>query len=214
MVFTNRYEAGKKLIKKLVNYKPESVLAIPRGGLPVAFEIAKYFRVPLNVLVARKIGSPFQPEYGLGAISEDDSMVLDYDRMDSSYISINDLKGIIENEKRELKRRIKLYRKGTKLNIKNKKVIIVDDGLATGVTARAAAIAARKLGAKKIVFATPVCATQNIPILQNCVDKVVYLTKQDNLGAIGNYYQSFEQVGDDEVIRLLNQSTHETTTPT
>jgi putative phosphoribosyl transferase len=205
MLFCDRQEAGRKLAKILTRDKNKDtiVLALPRGGVPVALEISKKLSAPLGVIVVRKIGAPYQPEYGLGAISEADTLVLDRDRMLQAHVSLEDLEEIINSEREELKRRIKLYRKNKKLTIKNKVVILVDDGLATGVTARAASDAAKKLGAKKIIFASPVCATQSILRLEKYVDKVVCLSKQDNLDSIGNYYENFEQVSDGDVIKLL-----------
>lgn len=204
-MFKDRKEAGVLLSRKL--NKPQDkntiVLALPRGGVPVAAEIAKALNLPMNVLVVRKIGSPYQPEYGLGAVSEADTIVLDLDRMAEAHISELDLQNTIVEEKKELKRRIKLYRNNKRLNLKNKNIILVDDGLATGVTTRAAAIAAKKLGAKSIILASPVCATQSIPAIKTHIDKVVCLLKSNNLGSIGQYYENFKQVSDEEVISSL-----------
>jgi len=206
MHFTTRKEAGKKLAQELTDKigNKSIVLGLARGGMPVAREIAKKLNLELDVIVVRKIGSPMQPEYGLGALSEAGTLVLDKDRM--SGLSKDDLQDSVSIERKELKRRAKLYRKGKSLNLIGKDVILVDDGLATGVTARAAAIAAKKLGAKKIIFAAPVCALKSIPELMNHVDRVVCLIKPESLGAIGAFYESFEQVSDKEVIKTLSSA--------
>ena len=209
MYFTDRADAGRKLSRKLNKkiYKKATVFALPRGGVPVGCEVAKHLKAPLDVLVVRKIGSPMQPEYGLGAISESGAVVLDHDRMATAQITEKDIKEIVAMERKELERRVGLYRKGKILSIKNKDVILVDDGLATGVTARAAALAAKNLGAKKITFVAPVCAEQSMVELANYVDEIICLDEPENLGSIGAYYNHFDQVNDEEVVSLLSQST-------
>ncbi len=206
MVFQDRAHAGSLLARKLdkKKYRNAIVLALPRGGVPVAQQIAKYLSAPLDIIVVRKIGSPTQPEYGLGAISEGEILILDNDRMINAGISKDNLTEIISSEKKELQRRVEIYRQNKKLDVKGKDVILVDDGLATGVTARAAAVATRKLGTKRITYAAPVCARESTVELKKYVDEVVCLTKLDNMGAIGNYYNNFEQVSDEEVIKILS----------
>lgn len=205
MRFRDRQEAGKLLAEKLLSYKNGVVLALPRGGVPVAAEVAKRLKLPLNVIVVRKIASRHQPEYGLGAISEANTKVLDHKRIVEAGLQEKDLDKVIKDEKKELDRRIKLYRNNKKLDIFNKDIILVDDGLATGVSARAAAIAAKKLGARKIIFAAPVCAVKSIAELEKYADQVVCFSMQEELGAIGNFYKNFEQVGDEAVIRNLQE---------
>jgi len=209
MYFKDRQEAGIRLSSLFQErkYKGFIVLALPRGGVPVGFEIARQLNAPLEVLVARKIAIPQQPEYGLGAISELNTIIFDKERIAKEKISKKKLKDIVKKEKYELKRRINLYRKNKKINIKNKKVIIVDDGLATGVTARAASLAAKKMGARKIIFAAPVCATESMLELAKHVEEAICLLNEKHLGSIGRYYQNFEQISDEEVIAILRKTT-------
>jgi putative phosphoribosyl transferase len=205
-MFKDRVAAGQRLAKILVHYQDKGpiVLAIPRGGVPVGFEIAKVLKAPLSVLVVRKLGAPNQKEFGFGAISEGRTLVLDYRSVYALGLKETDLKMIIEEEKAELKRRADLYRQGKKLpELRERVVILVDDGLATGVSAKAAVEAVLKRSPKEIVFAAPVCAQSSVHELAPLVT-VVCAQRPTNLLAIGEYYEDFRQVTDEEVIGLLS----------
>ncbi len=189
MIFKDRQAAGKLLAERLKNTKADLVLGIPRGGVVVASEIAKQLSLPLDVVITRKIGAPFQSELALGAVDPDGEVVGE--------------QGLgVGKELQEIKRRGKLYRQGKKpLNLKNKSVILVDDGLATGLTAASAINYLRRHGAKEIILAVPVASKEALGKIK--ADKVEVLHVPLFLDAIGRFYQSFEQVSDEEVVELL-----------
>lgn len=208
MIFKNRSSAGKKLAKKLKKYQQENVivLALPRGGVPVGYEIAKLLASPFNVIVSRKIGAPQNPELGIGAISENNVSLMNKRIASLLNISQNQVENIIKKEKKELSRRIRLYRNNQSLpDLSGKTVILVDDGLATGVTAKAAIESIKKLKPEKIVFAAPVCARESVKQLSPDADQIVCLYTPSALQAIGIYYKNFQQVTDQEVVRLINK---------
>lgn len=208
MIFEDRQDAGRQLASKLKTYKNKQliVLALPRGGVPVGFEIARTLAVPLDVLIVRKIGSPANPEFGIGAVAEGGVRVLDWTVIKQLGISENELDGIIKREEEELKRRVKIYRNDKPLPLfKNKTVIIVDDGLATGVTARAGIIAVKKQKPKQIIFVSPVCARDAARKIKHLVKKIICVLVPVSLSAIGSWYRNFEQITDEKVIELLRQ---------
>ncbi len=205
-LFQDRSDAGRLLVKKLSVFRNSSaiVLALPRGGVVIGYQIAKSLKLPLSVIVSRKIGSPNNPEFGIGAVSENDSVVLDQDSIKSVKVSRAELNALIEKEKKEVEHRIELFRKGEPLlSMKGKTVIIVDDGLATGVTAKAAIGSVEKLHPQKVVFAAPVCAADSVVELQPRLDQVICLYAPVTMGAIGAYYRDFSQTTDREVLSLL-----------
>ncbi len=205
-VFRNRHDAGKLLAKKLISYKGKVayILALPRGGVVVAHVVAKSLHLPHDVIISRKIGSPNNPEFGIGAVSENDSVILDQASIETLDLTKRDLDKLVEKEKKEVDRRIQLFRDGKALpSMEGKTVIILDDGLATGVTARAAVVAVEKLHPQKIVFAAPICAADSVIELQSHVDEVSCLYAPMTMGAIGAYYQDFSQTTDREVLSLL-----------
>lgn len=209
MVFENRQEAGKRLAIELAQYGSVSsiILALPRGGIPIGLEIAKILHAPLEVFVARKIGAPYNPEFGIGAIAEGNVRMLDEPTVKFLRITKEELEAAVSREKEELKRRVALYRNNKPLpSLKDRVVILVDDGLATGVTARAAIAGIKKRKPKKIIFASPVCAYDTAQELGHLVDSVICVTTPVDLIAIGSWYRSFEQVSDEEVVELLKQS--------
>ena len=205
-LFKDRHQAGLELAKRLTRYAGDDpvVLALPRGGLSIGLEVAKALQSPLDVVIARKIGLPHNKEFGIGAISEGNIRILDERIINLIGINQNMLKDILEEEQAELQRRIEVYRNNKPLpDVRNKTVILVDDGLATGVTAKAAIEAIRKLHPKRIVFAAPICAYDTAQQLRSLVDDVVCLATPYDLMAIGYWYQNFEQVTDEEVLDLL-----------
>lgn len=206
MLFKNRQEAGEQLAKEVVKLKPAnpSVLALPRGGVPVAAPVAQVLGAPLDVLVVRKVGSAGNPEYGLGAISEGNVVVARDEEVTTLGGTKETWQSLIKKERRELERRVKLYRQGKKLpGLEGKTAVLVDDGLATGATALAAVKAAGKLNPDKIVFAVPVGSPTAVSQLEKEGVLVICLDQPEDLAAIGNYYQDFSQVTDQEVLRLL-----------
>ena len=206
-MFEDRVDAGRKLAEKLLKFKDKDaiVLAIPRGGVEVGAEIAKKLNLELDVIVVRKLGYPPEPEYGIGAISENNSVYLDEKAIKSLDLSKSQIDRIKNEEEKELKRRVFLYRKGKSLqSLKRKTVILVDDGLATGVSAQAAIIAVRKKSPGIIVFATPVSGRDSANIIRKKVDLFISVLEADELFAIGAFYRNFEQVSDEKVIELLS----------
>lgn len=197
------------MAKKLRQFKDSAetiILGLPRGGVVVAAETAKELRLPLDIVAPRKIGAPGNPEFAVGAITEDGEAVLDKAGIIAWQISADYIKQKIAKEKQEARRRIELYRGNRALlDLKNKTVILVDDGIATGATMRAAIVSARAKGAKKVIVAAPVVATDTLKTLQKEADEVIYLDAPIYFGAVGAFYENFEQVEDGEVISLLNQ---------
>jgi putative phosphoribosyl transferase len=200
--FKNRIEAGRLLAQKLLGYKEEKplILALPRGGVPVGFEVAKTLEAPLDTLVVRKIGLPSNPEYGVGAIAPGDVIIINESPLEG-------LEEVIKREMEEMERRILKYKSGQYGNrTEGKTIIIVDDGLATGVTARAAIESAILIYKPlKIIFACPVCSTDAAIALRDIVD-VICLHEADDFVAVGLWYEDFPQTSDEEVIELLEKA--------
>lgn len=205
-MFKDRTEAGKKLGKLLKKYRDEKplVLALPRGGVVIGYEVAKKLKAPFSVIISRKIASPSMPEYGVGAVSEG-GLYIDKTNIKDVGLNKDQLDVLIKLQKEEVDRRIKLYRKGKKLpNLSGKIVILVDDGLATGVTAFAAIKALKKLGARKIIFAAPVCDRRTAKKLKGQTETIECLSYPE-LSSVGAFYLNFEQVSDEEVIKILGK---------
>jgi putative phosphoribosyl transferase len=206
MVFKDRQDAGEQLAKLLAPYAAERpiILGMPRGGVVVAAVIAKALKAPLDIIVARKIGSPLQPEYAIGAIAPGDVRIVNPEAI--SYLDIDnaEIEAIVQREKKEMERRIKFYR-GTRppLEVKDRIVIIVDDGIATGQTALAAILSIKKLQPKKIILAAGVCAREAVALLKPEVDAVICVSIPEEFQAVGLWYQNFAQTTDAEVISLL-----------
>lgn len=209
LYYKDRYDAGRKLAENLLQYKDENpiVIALPRGGVVVGFEIAKMLNAPLDVLVARKLGAPFYPELGIGAIAPNSVKVLDKDIIKSLNVSDRDLETLIERETEEMYRRIELYRGKLQLpDLGGKTVILVDDGLATGVTARAAIKWIKNMSPKKIILAVPVSPPDTAEYFRNEVDELLCLHEPPEFYAVGAYYMNFDQTTDNEVISLLEKA--------
>ncbi len=207
--FADRIDAGKRLASALADFhgKNAAVLAIPRGGVVVGYEIASALVLPLDVIIPHKLGAPNNPELAIGAIAEDGSTVLDENLI--TYLGVD--RGYIQEEserqKQEIARRIKLYHQGVApLELKGKDVIIVDDGIATGATVKAALVSVKNHGAKSLTVAVPVGPPQTIQDLKRLADRVVCLYMPEFFQAIGQFYDDFSQTNDDEVIRLLKLS--------
>ena len=210
MRFRNRSEAGRQLAEKLLEYKQDHpiVFALPRGGVPVGYEVARALEAPLDTVVARKIGAPSNPEFGVGAIAPGGVLVLDVNTLASLGLKQGDLEGIIGEEKQELERRITRYRSGEwSQNVPFDTLIVIDDGLATGVTARAALQSVKIIyKPKKLIFGSPVCARDSLGLLESYADKIVCVSEPENLVAIGEWYEEFPQTSDEEVLYYLNKN--------
>jgi putative phosphoribosyl transferase len=209
IIFQDRKDAGQKLALALKHYAKEApiVLAMPRGGVVVAYEVATALNAPLDVIVTRKIGAPTQPEYAIGAIAPENIQIFNHEAISYGNFSETEITTIVAHEKNEMERRIKLYRGNRPpLNLKNKVAIIVDDGVATGQTALVAIRYARKLKAQKIIFACGVGAPDAIKFLEQEADEVVCLNLPEGFHAVGQWYLNFAQTTDEEVITLLNLS--------
>jgi predicted phosphoribosyltransferase len=205
-MFQDRRSAGARLAKDLARYKDENpiVLALPRGGVPVGYEVARALGAPLDVYVVRKLGAPQQPELGIGALAPGDVLVLDNETIRLLGITREEVALVVERERAEMERRLLRFRGDRPLlDLKDRTVILVDDGLATGVTAYAAVQALRTMEPRKIVLAVPVCAVQTARVLRAEVSDLVCLSAPDDFGAVGIWYKNFDQTTDDEVIRLL-----------
>jgi len=207
MVFKNREEAGKKLAVKLKNFQDKKnliVLAIPRGGLAVGKQFSQTLNCPLDIIVTKKISAPGNPELAIGAVGEIGEPVINEELAVSVGAGEKYLEEEITNRQTEVERRIKEYR-GERLpfDLKNKTVIITDDGVATGATMEAAVEVVRQQEPKKIIVATPVIARDSLKKLEEKADEVIYLEAPLMFFAVGQFYQEFRQITDEEVKRLL-----------
>lgn len=208
-VVRDRAEGGRRLAVELAHLSDTRpvVVALPRGGVPVAAEIARAFDAPLEVLPVRKVGLPGHAELGIGAVAPGNVLILDEDAVRSFGVPEAAVQRVIEQERMELARRMQLYRGDRRLpRLDSRTVIVVDDGLATGVTARAAIAAARALGATSIVFAVPVCAPESAAELRREVDEVVCLAEPPNFRAVGLWYADFHPTTDDDVLSALQHA--------
>jgi putative phosphoribosyl transferase len=207
MIFLNRMEAGRRLAKQLGAYANEKdviVLGIPRGGVPVAFEVAATLEAPLDVFVVRKLGVPRQDELAFGAIASGGVRFIDKQIVDSVGISPMEIELIAARERQELDRRERLYRGGRPpLHVEGRTVILVDDGIATGASTQAAITALRQLHPGRIVLAAPVAPASTSRRLRPEVDDLVCLDAPPSFYAIGEFYEDFSQVSDQEVTSLL-----------
>jgi putative phosphoribosyl transferase len=205
-LFANRVEAGKRLASALAESvsKDGIVLAIPRGGVVVGFEIARALGLSLDVIVPRKIGAPYNPELAIGAITEDGTIILDKDLVKQLGVSKAYIKKESERQRLEIQRRLILYRGDIpRPKLKDREVIVVDDGIATGSTMKAALASVRKSGAKTVVVAVPVGPPSTIKELEKQADRVVCLYTPEPFYAIGEFYEDFAQIENDEVTELL-----------
>jgi putative phosphoribosyl transferase len=209
--FRDRKDAGRRLAEALRRADCDGhdvvVLALPRGGVPVAFEVASALRAPLDVIVVRKLGVPFQPELAMGAIGEEGVRVANKDVLHMTGLDAIDLQVAEGRERVELGRRARRYREGRRrIDVAGRCAIIVDDGIATGSSARAACQVARALGAARIVLAAPVASRLAAEELRGACDQLVCLEVPEPFFAVGEWYRDFSQTSDDEVIALLRRA--------
>ena len=210
VIYRNRFEAGKHLAKQLAKYANREdvlVLALPRGGVPVAFEVAKALRAPLDIFLVRKLGVPGHEELAMGAIATGDVRVLNPDVVDYLGIPASVIDAVAADELRELDRRERAYRGDRpEPDVRGKTVILVDDGLATGSTMRAAAAALRQRKPARIVVAVPVSAPQTCDEYRMGVDEIICAKTPEPFYGVGLWYEDFSQTTDEEVRDLLEKA--------
>ncbi len=213
MRFHDHRQAGQELALRLLEWAGDRdftdtlVLALPRGGVPVAAEVARALKVPLDVLVARRIGAPGRPEAGIGAIAGDDPPVYDQRSLALLGLTEDRLAADVSRERAELHRREDLYRGGRPApRVDGRTVIVVDDGLATGVTARAALRHLRRQEPVRLILAVPVCSPQAAATMREEADDLICLHQPRSFRAVGEWYEEFAQVSDEEVISTLRAS--------
>lgn len=207
MLFKDRRAGGQQLAEKLRAYKEQPgaiVLGLPRGGVVTGAAVAEALGLPLDIVVPRKIGAPDEEELAIGAITEAGEPILDDTLVEILDVPKEHLAKTIAKEKAEAERRLKKYR-GTRppLNLTNQTAIIVDDGVATGATMRAGIASAKAKGAIKIVVATPVIAADTLQKIRQEANEVIYLDAPENFSAVGQFYTTFPQTTDEEVVGLL-----------
>lgn len=210
MIFRDRFEAGRTLGEHLPTYAERAdvlVLGLPRGGVPVAYEVARRLEAPLDVFLVRKLGVPGHEELAMGAIAGNSIRVLNTAVVEGLAISDADVERVVQREERELERRLRAYRgdRGP-LEVADMNVVLVDDGLATGATMRAAVLALRQLHPARVVVAVPVAAVPACEALATIADEVVCVATPEPFRAVGFWYQDFGQTSDADVRTLLSRA--------
>lgn len=211
MLFADRSDAGRKLAATLAKFvgRPDVlVLGLPRGGVPVAFEVAQALRAPLDVFIVRKLGVPSQPELAMGAVATGGVLVLNDDVVRQLDIPRAVIDRVAAAEQLEIERRERLYREGRPTpDLAGKIVILIDDGLATGSTMRAAVRAVRQQNPARVIVAVPVAASATCEVLRRDADEVISFATPEPFFAVGQWYRDFEQTSDEEVHALLSRAT-------
>ncbi len=210
MPFRDRSDAGRKLASALAQYTDQQpvVLALPRGGVPVAAEVAAALNAPLDLVLVRKIGVPFQPELAMGAVVDGDAplVVRNEDVIRLARIDEADFKAVCDSALAEIERRRQRYLGGrARVEVAGRTAIVIDDGIATGATTRAALRATRMRKPKRLVLAVPVAPTDSLAAMREEADEVVCLEDHEAFGAIGFYYSDFWQLSDEDVIKILER---------
>jgi putative phosphoribosyl transferase len=209
MMFRDRKDAGQRLalLLRRLRGQPVVVLGLPRGGVPVALEVARALPAPLDVIVVRKLGVPFQPELGMGAVGEDGVRVLNFEVIRSAGISAEEVAKVERSELAEVTRRARRYRGGRpRQPLEGRVAVVVDDGIATGSTARAACQIARALGAARVVLAVPVAPAGWEERIGSDADELISVATPVPFYAIGQFYDDFSQTTDEEVAACLDQA--------
>jgi len=203
-MFKDRKDAGRQLGKKLLKYKGKNaiILAIPRGGVPVSYEIAKKLNIDFDVIISRKLPLPDNPEAGFGAVAENNILILNEQ---AKYYDKEAIDRIIKEKEEEVKKLVKRFREGRKLNLKNKIVILVDDGLAMGSTMLAAIKTVKHEKARKIVVAVPTASYDVVKMIEKKVDEVICIDKREFFLAVAEAYQVWYDLSDEEVLRYLKR---------
>ena len=208
-MFRSRVDAGRELARLLEHLRGQDVvvLGLPRGGVPVAYEVARALEVPLDVIVVRKLGVPYQPELAMGAIGEGDVRIINRNVVAMAGVDQQELDLVERRERIQLERRAQLFRGGRpRISLKGRTALIVDDGIATGSTARAAGQVARAQGAARVVVATPVAPPEVFERFQGDVDELIVALQPDRFSAIGEFYLDFSQTSDWQVTDLLQKA--------
>lgn len=211
-IFSDRVEAGRRLAEALREYEGKEVvvLAIPRGGVVVGYQVAKRLGAPLDVIAPRKIGAPHNPELAIGAVAEDGTIILDEGLVRSLGVPESYIGEESERQREEIRRRLRLYRgEAPYPELKGHVVILVDDGVATGSTAKAALASIRRRGPEEVVVAIPVAPPSTARELEEEADRVVCLYTPEPFYAIGQFYRDFSQTSDEEVVGLLELNREE-----
>lgn len=208
-IYQDRVDAGRQLARSLQEFKedPEvTIIALPRGGVVLGYEIAKILNLPLDIISPRKIGAPFNPEFAIGAITETGEGIFSQDLIAHLHVSEKYIQETIQREKTLARERLDLYRKSRPpRELSGRKIIIVDDGIATGSTMRAAIKTVRAERAKELIVALPVGPPDTVSRLKQEVDRLICLAVPSEFYAVGQFYKNFEQVSDQEVISLLEK---------
>ncbi len=211
-MFKDRFEAGERLadrLEKMGPFENPIVLALPRGGVPVAYRVAKRLHAPLDLIIVRKLGAPFNEEFAIGALveGEPERIVLNEEAVYRLGVGKEYLDKVVAKEREELHRRQKLYRGGPNPleNLSGRTVILIDDGIATGYTMKAALAAIREQRPAQIVVAVPVAPQDTLGEMERLADRVVVLETPEPFWAVGAHYEHFDQTSDDEVIELLKR---------
>ena len=214
MIFRDRSDAGRRLAEMLAPYKQQHpvVLALPRGGVPVGYEIARHLEAPLDVVLVRKVGAPISPELAIGAIVEGEPVerFINREIVDSLGVPESYIEEEVARQTREIERRRAQYFQGrARIDIRGRTAIVVDDGIATGATMRVALHAVRRGGPARLVMAVPIAPASTIEAMRGEADELVCLDSPEDFGAIGFFYRDFKQVSDSTVIALLNAAARE-----
>ena len=207
-MFKNREEAGELLAQELIQFRKDPsaiLLALPRGGVAVAYQLSLALHLALDVLITRKIGAPGNPEYALGAVSETGAVYWNREALLGLSLTERQLSAAVQAQQKEVTRRVALYRQGRPFpDLNDRTVILVDDGLATGATFFASVATARQGNPRRVIGAIPVGPRSTVEEARKLVDQVVVLRVPDPFYAVGNFYRDFEQVEDREVLQYLN----------
>jgi predicted phosphoribosyltransferase len=207
-MFYDRLDASQQLAKKLIEYKNNKnciILGITRGGAVVGKEVAKILNIDFDILITKKISPPNNTEFAIGAVTESDEFILDEEQIGTTNITPDYLDEEIAKKREVIVELSKLYRKNQSIkNINNKIVIIIDDGIATGYTMLVAIQFAKKHGAEQIIIATPVISQDSFSKIKNNADSIIYISLPNEFFSVGQFYDQFDQISDDEVSKLLN----------
>ena len=206
MLFRDRADAGRQLAEKLRRCcdRDTVILGLPRGGVVVADEVARVLDLPLDVVITRKIGAPFNPEYAIGAVAESGAVVLNDEEIAALGLTRSSIASEIRAQEREIDRRIQEFRGGRTLEyLRGRTAVLVDDGIATGYTMLAAVRAVKRFDAREIIVAVPVAPAESLPRFRAEADAVVVVDTPEPFLAVGRFYEHFEQVTDAEVIQIL-----------